>query len=110
MTFATYRPCCFAAGATPGTRRPSGSVKLAASPMTNTFSPVDKSGCTSTRPARSVGAPSQRPAAEAATPAAQMTVALSRRSAPIETPISSHAVTVELNRTSTPSLASERSA
>ena len=35
--------------------------------MTNTLPPVDKSGCTSTRPARSVGAPSQRPAGDAAT-------------------------------------------
>ena len=78
--------------------------------MTNTFAPVDRSGWTTTRPARSVGAPSQRPTGDAATPAAQMTVALSTRSLPSQTPPASQPVTAELTRTSTPSFSSERSA
>ncbi|KYF52583.1 hypothetical protein BE08_10470 [Sorangium cellulosum] len=60
-----------------------------------------RSGCTSTRPARSSGAPRVRARGDAATPAPQSTVLASIRRSPIETPSSSIRVTRQFVRTST---------
>ena len=85
------------------------SIASAVSPMTKMsgWPGTERSGVTFTRPARSVSAPSQWPAGEAITPAAQMTVRASMRSAPIETPSASSAVTAVPSRTSTPSCSSD---
>src|SRR5690606_28961513 len=70
MRRATYRPICLAAGATPGTGRPSGRSTAARSPATKIsgWPGTDRSGRTFTRPARSSATPRQLPSGDACRP------------------------------------------